>query len=84
MIIIGHRGASGLEPENTIRSFKKAEELGVDMIEMDVRQSKDGELVVIHDRTLKRLFGVRKAVADLTVSELQEISHNTFLLLEIQ
>ena len=76
MLVIAHRGASGLEPENTIRSFKKAQELGVDMIELDVRQSSDGELVVIHDSHLKRIFDIDKAVGQTTVSELKQISSN--------
>ena len=45
-IKIGHRGAAGYEPENTLASFAKAIELGVDMIELDVHQCKSGELVV--------------------------------------
>lgn len=74
MLIIGHRGAAGLEEENTIRSFKKAQSLGVDMIELDVRLSKDHQIMVIHDSNLKRRFGVNKAVADLTATELKQIS----------
>jgi glycerophosphoryl diester phosphodiesterase len=49
MIIIGHRGAAGLAAENTISSFKKAEELGVDMIEMDLRADKKGRIILSHD-----------------------------------
>lgn len=52
--IMGHRGASGLEPENTLRSFRKAIELGVDYIECDVHATKDGHLVLIHDSTVDR------------------------------
>ena len=74
MLIIAHRGASGLEPENTIRSFKKAEELGADMIEMDLRLTKDNQIVVIHDWNLKRLYGVKSEVNDLTLDELRNIS----------
>jgi glycerophosphoryl diester phosphodiesterase len=74
MRIIAHRGASGLEPENTIRSFKKAEEIGVDMIEMDVHYSKDGEVVVFHDADLLRLFGDPRRVKDLSLAELKQIS----------
>lgn len=74
MLVIAHRGASGTEPENTIRSFKKAEGLGVDMVELDVRRSKDGEIVVFHDHSLKRLFGVEKNVADATLDQLKEFS----------
>lgn len=65
-----------MEPENTIRSFLKAQSLGVDMIEMDVRVTKDGELVIYHDETLMRLFGIRKRVAHFTLAELKEISQN--------
>jgi len=52
-LIIGHRGAAGLEPENTLRSFARALEIGVDAIELDV-YCVDGHLVVIHDDTLER------------------------------
>ena len=52
-MIIGHRGAAGLEPENTLRSFARAIDIGVDAIELDV-YCVDGELVVIHDDTLER------------------------------
>jgi glycerophosphoryl diester phosphodiesterase len=48
---IGHRGAMGYEPENTLASFAKAIELSVDAIELDVHLAKSGELVVIHDDT---------------------------------
>lgn len=54
MIIIGHRGAMGYEPENTLTSFKRAIACGVDMIELDVRRLKTGELVVVHDVTVNR------------------------------
>lgn len=74
MLIIGHRGVASLEPENTIRSFKKAVELGVDMIELDVRLSANGQIVVIHDGNLKRLFEVDSDVSELTVQELKELS----------
>src|SRR4030042_2775350 len=49
IIVIGHRGAAGLAPENTISAFKKALDLGVDGLEMDVLLSLDGEVVVHHD-----------------------------------
>ncbi len=53
-LIIAHRGASGIAPENTLAAFAKAIEIGVDRIEMDLRQTIDGEVVIIHDKTLKR------------------------------
>lgn len=74
MLVIAHRGASGLEPENTIRSFKKAQEFKIDMIEMDIRETLDGHLIAHHDHNLKRLFNVRKHIALATLDELKEIS----------
>jgi glycerophosphoryl diester phosphodiesterase len=74
MLIIGHRGAAGLEPENTIRSFKKAESLGVDMIEFDVRKTHDGELVVVHDHDLLRLFGDPRVIKEMNLHQIKQIS----------
>jgi glycerophosphoryl diester phosphodiesterase len=68
--IIAHRGASALAPENTLASFRKAIEAGADGIEFDVRLSKDGVPVVIHDSTLLRTAGINKSVAELTAEEL--------------
>ena len=64
---IAHRGASGYEPENTIRAFEKAIVLGADMIELDVHLSVDGYPVVIHDA---RIDGA--LVTDLTLAELKQ------------
>ena len=55
MLIIGHRGAPRYEPENTLSSFKKAVELGVDMLEVDARMTKDKKIVIIHDPTVDRV-----------------------------
>ena len=51
--IIGHRGAAGLAPENTLSAFKRACEIGVDAIELDALLTADGKIVVHHDYTLK-------------------------------
>lgn len=72
--IIAHRGASAYEPENTIRAFLRAIEMGADAIEFDVRLSKDGVAVVVHDEDLSRIAGVNKRVRDLTSEELRRIS----------
>ena len=72
MIIIGHRGAPFYEPENTLRSFKRAIELGADGIEMDIRRSKDGKLVIIHDETLDRTTNGKGKVSDYTLEELKK------------
>lgn len=74
MITIGHRGAAGYEPENTIQSFSKAIELGVDMIEFDVQLCKSGEIVVIHDYSLDRTTNGAGMVAETTLSELKKLN----------
>jgi glycerophosphoryl diester phosphodiesterase len=71
--IIAHRGASGLAPENTLSSIRKALEIGVDYIEIDVRLSKDGVVMVSHDSSLKRVGRINKSVQSLTLKELKEI-----------
>ena len=53
-IRIAHRGASGSAPENTLAAFKKALDIGVDAVELDLHGTKDGEIVAIHDATLDR------------------------------
>ena len=74
--VIAHRGASGQAPENTMAAFELAIELGADIIELDVRRSSDGALVVIHDATVNRTTtgDFRGAVADLTLAELKSLS----------
>lgn len=74
MIIVAHRGASGYAPENSLAAFKKAIDLNVDMIELDVQQCKSGELIVFHDYTLDRLMGVHKYISDLTLQELKQFN----------
>ena len=71
---IGHRGAKGHILENTLESFRKAIELGVNAVEFDVRQSRDKKLVVFHDDSLKRIFKRKDLVKDLNLKELKEIS----------
>lgn len=74
MLKVGHRGARAYEPENTLRSFKKAMELGVDAVELDVRKTKDGQLVVIHDADVKRTTNGKGLVSELTLKEIQSLS----------
>jgi glycerophosphoryl diester phosphodiesterase len=73
---VGHRGARAYEIENTIESFKKAIELGVNAIGFDVRKTKDGKLVVMHDDNLKRVFGTEIAINQATLKELKQITEN--------
>jgi len=75
--IIGHRGARGLAPENTITSLLKALEYKVDMIEFDIRVSKDGVAVLHHNRTLQDASGNRLGIEQHTYEELKE--HKTDL-----
>ncbi|RJO59222.1 glycerophosphodiester phosphodiesterase [Candidatus Parcubacteria bacterium] len=70
---IGHRGACGYEPENTLRSIKKALGLGVDMIEFDVYVCKSGELVIIHDDTVNRTTNGQGFVIEMTFEELRRL-----------
>lgn len=68
--IIAHRGASLEAPENTIRAFERAIGIGVDWIELDLRRTQDGEIVVLHDLDLQRLCGDPRLVTELTMTEL--------------
>ncbi|MCB5180207.1 glycerophosphodiester phosphodiesterase [Streptomyces antimicrobicus] len=72
-LTIGHRGVMGVEPENTLRSFVRAERSGMDVIALDLRLSKDGALVVLHDAEVDRTTDGTGAVADLTLAELREL-----------
>lgn len=73
MIITGHRGAVGTEPENTLRSFRRAVADGCDEIELDLRVSADGELVIMHDATVDRTTSGSGEVASLTLSGLRAL-----------
>lgn len=70
-LILGHRGASAVAPENTLAAFSRATRDGADGIEFDVRLSRDRVPVVIHDTTLKRTGSVDRLVSELTAAELQ-------------
>lgn len=70
-----HRGASAYAPENTLEAFRLANEMHADGIELDVHLSKDGEVVVGHDESVKRvtLGAVDKRLVDMMVEEMQQI-----------
>ena len=72
-LIIGHRGASAVAPENTLTAFKSAVLAGADGIEFDVRLSGDGVPVIIHDDTLYRTHRLRQRVADSSAVELDDL-----------
>jgi glycerophosphoryl diester phosphodiesterase len=72
-IVVGHRGAAAHFPENTAAGFDQAVSLGVDAIEFDLRVSRDGVVVVIHDPTVDRTTDGTGAVAELTLAELKSL-----------
>ncbi len=71
--VVAHRGASWVAPENTLAAFRAAWQLGVEAVELDVRISRDGVVVVIHDDSTARVAGVDRAVADQTLPELRAL-----------
>jgi len=71
--VIGHRGAAGLEPENTLRSYRRAIEIGVDYVETDVYLTRDKKLVCIHDRTVDRTTNGRGPVEEMTFDEVRAL-----------
>lgn len=71
--IIAHRGASLEAPENTIRAFERAIGIGVDRIELDLRRTADGGIVVIHDAELDRLCAIGGRVRDLTLAQARSL-----------
>lgn len=71
--IIGHRGASGIEMENTLAAFELAIEVGVDAIELDVRLTSDGQFVVCHDPILTRISDSNAWINQTSYDELRQI-----------
>jgi glycerophosphoryl diester phosphodiesterase len=69
-LIVGHRGARGLWPENSLRGFREAAALGVDAVEFDVHACRDAEIAVIHDATLERTTHGTGLVAALRTDDL--------------
>ncbi|HET7026161.1 MAG TPA: glycerophosphodiester phosphodiesterase family protein [Candidatus Limnocylindrales bacterium] len=73
VLIVGHRGAAAYAPENTLASFERARELGVDMVEFDVHLTADDRCVVIHDETVDRTTDGHGLVGAKTFAELREL-----------
>lgn len=71
--ITGHRGAMATDPENTMRSFRRARQLGVDALELDVHLSRDNHLVVMHDKTLDRTTDGSGAIADTDFADIRQL-----------
>jgi len=77
-VIFAHRGASANAPENTLAAFQLAVEQGADGIELDVKLSADGEVVVIHDATVDRTTGAHGRVKDMKLDELRALDAGSF------
>lgn len=75
-LVTAHRGASGYAPENTVSAVKKALEIGVDRIEVDVQQTLDGVVVCLHDKTLDRTTNGEGKVGKMTLEELGQVLAN--------
>jgi glycerophosphoryl diester phosphodiesterase len=75
--IVAHRGASSTRPENTLSAFEEAISVGVPLVELDVRLSRDGRAVVMHDPTVDRTTDGTGAVHELTTEELRELNAGT-------
>ena len=78
MEVTAHRGASVLYPENTMAAFQGAYELGADWIELDVQQTKDGVLIILHDTNLKRTTGVSKNTWEVSYDEVKKLDAGSF------
>lgn len=73
LLRVGHRGAKGHAPENTLSSFAIAAGMGVNIVETDAHLSKDGQIVLIHDHTVNRTTNGQGYVKDMTLAELKRL-----------
>ena len=73
VLVIAHRGGKGLAPENTLAAFTRSAALGVDVLELDLRQSSDGALIVLHDRRVDRTTNGQGAADSLTLAQLKQL-----------
>lgn len=71
--VTGHRGAAGVVPENTLKGFRYAVELGVDAVECDVHLTRDGQVVVMHDETVDRTTGGTGRIAGMDLAEIRRL-----------
>lgn len=77
--VSAHRGASWECPENTMAAFEAAVEMGADWIELDVRESSDGQLFIMHDASFLRTAGVRKFAWELTWEEIRQLDAGSYM-----
>ncbi|MFJ7738441.1 glycerophosphodiester phosphodiesterase [Lysinibacillus sp. NPDC097287] len=74
-IVLAHRGGADLAPEHTMPAFEKAAQLGVDGFEVDIRLTKDEEIIVFHDATIDRTTDGYGLVAEMTLEEINAFNH---------
>ncbi len=79
MEVTAHRGASVLYPENTMAAFEGAKALGADWIELDIQQSKDGQIFVMHDTNFQRTAGVDRNTWEMAYDEIRQLDVGSFL-----
>lgn len=72
IVVIAHRGAHREAPENTLASLEQAIEIGCDFVEIDVRRTKDGALVIMHDASINRMTNGKGKIEDLTLAEIRK------------
>jgi glycerophosphoryl diester phosphodiesterase len=73
VVAIAHRGEPVGHRENTLPAFAAAAALGADMVEIDLRRTRDGAIVVLHDQTLDRLWGLQASVGDVDLAEVRAL-----------
>jgi glycerophosphoryl diester phosphodiesterase len=73
IVVVAHRGAHASAPENSLASIRKAIEMGCDYVELDVRETKDGALVLMHDRNVERMTDGAGEIAAMTLEEVQKL-----------
>ena len=78
MEVTAHRGASRNYPENTMAAFKGAKELGAGWIELDIQQSRDGQVFVMHDTNFKRIAGISKNTWEMDYNDIEKIDAGSF------
>jgi len=70
-LVVAHRGAPAVAPENTMEAYRRAVEMGADAVELDVHLTADGKLAVIHDETLERTTDLTGSIASMTLKEVR-------------
>ena len=73
ILLIAHRGANKIAPENTIKAFQKAIDLKADYVEFDIHMSKDGKIVIMHDENTARTTGHKGIIREMTLAELKKL-----------